>query len=149
MANRLSPISSAEGGEVAITASILEISNRGKAECRLRLAEVNTVFKGNPSTSRAQIAARISVLRRTCQMAKGRSAVGTNARVIRRASRSDIGVGQPGRGRPTSRMSWVLTCSTTTFAVVVDTPVWFLLKFVTNRSVIEIERLDYGVHDPV
>ena len=57
---------------------------------------------GSRSTSRAQSAARISLLRRTCQMVNGRA---PGLRDSRRASARLTGAGQPGRATSESAMS--------------------------------------------
>ena len=62
----------AASGVVEMTASILEISQRGKRPCRCWAAEVKTSLIGRRSTSRAKTPSIISGSRRTCQMRKPR-----------------------------------------------------------------------------
>ena len=117
---------------VAITASMREMSQRGMAEWRRMAAEVKTIFTGRRRMSRAQRAARISGLRRTCQMVKGRFSGFVRER--RRASRRVTGVGQPGRGWPARTMSNREACCRMTPAAVAETPVKLGLKLVTMSS---------------
>lgn len=121
---------------VAITASIREISHLGYAECRRCAAEVNTILIGRRSTSRAQIAVRISGLRRTCQITGSKE-----ERHSLRASLMAVGAGQPGSEDPTSRRLYLCIWPRTTVAAVADTPVKFGLKLVTISVGADIGKL--------
>ena len=108
-------------GVVEITASILEINQRGKAPCRCCAADVKTNLMGKRSTSRAKIAAIISGSRRTCQMRNALPAGGLRDNLM--ASRSvmpsmplDMRVPQ----KP--RRHWC-ACKGTSALMVADTPV--------------------------
>ena len=124
---------------VAMTASILDMSQRGQAECLLCAADVNTILMGSRRTSLANIANCISEFRRTCQMLKGFPSGLALDKFM--ASRFLIGDGHPVRVLPTRVISswdfWTLK----TAAVVADTPVKRGLKFVTNiDGVVFIKR---------
>ena len=121
---------------VAITASMREISARGMNECRRLAADVKTSRIGSRKMSRPNSPANISMLRRTCQMAKGRFAGGRRQR--RRAVHSEIDFGASGSGLPTSCSGRCFRCCETTPLAVADTPVKRRWKLVTNNSAGEL-----------